>query len=92
MYYGPSVVKPFPSAIGNIVAKGEIGHNEQFLLLPQGFQVDSIITLSLIKRFKSFLSQMFSNSSAAILLYAGMGILCSVLRFCALINDWSETN
>ena len=35
----------------NIVAKGENAHNEQLLLLPQCFNIHSIIALSFIESF-----------------------------------------
>ena len=55
-----------------IVTKGEIAHNEQFLHLPQCFQLYSIIILSIKGIFNSCVG-MFSNPSAADLLYVGEG-------------------
>ena len=48
----------------NIVAKGDIAHNEQFLLLPQFFLLYSIIKLLFIE---------ISHSFAEDLLYVGKG-------------------
>ena len=54
----------------NIVAKGEITHAEQYLLLAQCFQIYSLIVLSFIERFHIF-ELISSTSSAADLLYVG---------------------
>ena len=56
----------------NIVAKEEIAHNEQFLLLSPCFQRCSIIVLS-FKVSLQLSSGMFLKSSAADLLYVGKG-------------------
>ena len=56
----------------NIVAKGEITHDEQFHLWPQCFQLYLTINLSLMEIFQDF-ATMFSKSSAADLLYVGKG-------------------
>ena len=56
----------------NIVAKGEIAHDQQFLLWPQSFQLYLIIKLSFMEIFQVFVT-MFSKSSAADLLYVGKG-------------------
>ena len=55
-----------------IVTKGEIAHNEQFLHLPQLFQLYSIIILSILDIFY-ILDLIISKSSAADLLYVGKG-------------------
>ena len=52
----------------NTVAKGEIVHYEQFLHLPQCFQLYLIIQLSFIEIFHVF-AYMFWKSSAADLMY-----------------------
>ena len=56
----------------NIVAKGEITHDEQFLLGPQCFQLYLTIKRFFMKIFQAFVT-MFSKSSAADLLYVGNG-------------------
>ena len=56
----------------NILAKGEIAHNEQFLLWPQCFQLYLSIKLSFIEIFQVFVT-MFSKLSAADFLYVGKG-------------------
>ena len=53
-------------------SKGEIAHDEQFHHLPQCFQLNIMIKLSLMKIFHIF-EKMFSKSSAADLLYVGKG-------------------
>ena len=58
--------------IENIVEKGEIAHDEQFLLLRQYFQLFSTNKLSLTEIFCNY-ATMFSKSSAADLLYVGKG-------------------
>ena len=50
-----------------ILANEEIAHNEQFLYLPQWFQLYSIIILSFIEFF-NILNLLISKSSAADLL------------------------
>ena len=50
----------------NIVTNGEISHNEQFLHLPQWFQICLIITPPYILQF---FAGMFTKLSAADLLY-----------------------
>ena len=52
----------------NNVAKGEIAHDEQFLLWPQCFQLYLTIKLSCMEIIQVF-ANMFSNLSAADLLY-----------------------
>ena len=54
----------------NIGANGYFAQDEQFLLLPQCFQLYSIITLSLVESFDIY-TEMFENSSNADLLYVG---------------------
>ena len=39
------------TALENIVGKGEIAHNEQFLLLPQCFLLNQIIVSALVHSF-----------------------------------------
>ena len=56
----------------NIVTKGEIAQDEQFHLLPQCFQLLSVIILSFIEISLVFAGY-FLNSSAADLLYVGKG-------------------
>ena len=56
----------------NIVAKGEIAHDEQFILLSQCFQLNSIINIQL-KHFLLNFVKMFSKSSAAECLDLGKG-------------------
>ena len=56
----------------NIVAKGEIAHDEQFLHLPQCFQLYLIIKGPFMEISQCF-ARMFSKSSAADLLYVGKG-------------------
>ena len=56
----------------NIVAKEEISHINLFSLLPQCFQMFSIITLTLTDVFYGLMI-CFSNLSAADLLYVGKG-------------------
>ena len=56
----------------NIVAKGEIAHDEQFPLWPQCFQLYLTIKLSFMEIFQVFVT-MFSKSSASDLLYMGKG-------------------
>ena len=56
----------------NTVAKGEIAHNEQFLHLPQCFQLYLMMKLLCIEIFHIFVN-MFLKSSAADLLYVGKG-------------------
>ena len=54
----------------NIVPKGEIAHDELFLLLAQCFQLCKLILLSFTEIFRIFVN-MFSKSSAVDLLYVG---------------------
>ena len=56
----------------NIVTKGEIAQNEQFLLLPQCFQLFSVIILTILENFHIF-ELTFLKSSAAGLLYVEKG-------------------
>ena len=56
----------------NIEAKGEIAHDEQFLLWPQCFQLYLTIELSFMEIFQVFVT-IFLKSSAADLLYVGKG-------------------
>ena len=56
------------------VAKGEIAHNEQFLHLPQRFQLNSIIIISFIQ-ISYILDVIISKLSTADLLYVGKGLL-----------------
>ena len=58
----------------NIVAKGEIAHNKQFLLRPQCFQLYLTIKLSLMDIFR-FLSQFFQSR---------------LLQICCLWNELSS--
>ena len=55
-----------------MMAEEEIAHYEQFLLWPQCFQIYLTIRLSFLEIFQVFVT-MFSKSSAADLLYVGMG-------------------
>ena len=55
-----------------MATKEEIVKNEQFLLLPQCFQLHSIFILSFIKIYHIFVA-LFSKSSAAELLHVGKG-------------------
>ena len=55
----------------NIVAKGEIDHDEQFLIWPQCFHIDLTIRLSFMEIKVSV--SLFSKSSALNLLYVGKG-------------------
>ena len=68
----------------NIVTKEEIYQNEQFLLLPQCFQLFLIINLSFMEIFHVFLN-MFQMLAAADLLYVGKGLMFS-LMFEVLMN------
>ena len=52
----------------NIVTRGQIGHNEDFSLLPQCLQLYSLIKRSFIEHFQVF-AKIFSKKSAADLLY-----------------------
>ena len=54
----------------NIVAKGKIAHDEQFLLWPQCFQLYLEIKLSFMEIFL-FFATIFSKSSVADLFYVG---------------------
>ena len=54
------------------MTKEEIAQNEQFLLLPQYFQLYSIFKLSFIEIFHN-IAKMISKSSAADLLYVEKG-------------------
>ena len=54
----------------NIVAKGEIAHDEQFLLWPQCFQLYLTVKLSFKEILQVFFT-MFSKSFAADLVYVG---------------------
>ena len=56
----------------NILAKGVIAQNEQFLYLPQYFQLYLTIILSFLDIFRTF-ANMISKLSAADLLYVGNG-------------------
>ena len=56
----------------NIVAKCEIAHDEQFLLLPQCFQLYLTIKQSVLEIFQVFVT-MFSILSAAVVLYMYVG-------------------
>ena len=56
----------------NIVAKGEIAHDDKFLLWPQSFQLYLTIKLSFMEIFQVFVT-VFSKSPAADLLYVGKG-------------------
>ena len=56
----------------NVEAKGEIAHDDQFLLSPQYFQLNEIIILSLMEIVHTF-DQMFSMFSAADILHVGKG-------------------
>ena len=58
----------------NIVTKREIVHNGQVFLLPQCFQLGSIILLSFMEMFHIF-ATMFSKLHAVDLLYVGKGLL-----------------
>ena len=55
------------------MAKGEIAHDEQFLLWPQYFQLYLTIKLSFMEIVQVFVT-MFLKSSAAELLYVGKGL------------------
>ena len=55
----------------NIMAKGEIAHDEQFPLFPQCFQLYLMIKLSFMELFHIF-AIIFSKSSAAELSYVEM--------------------
>ena len=48
----------------NVVAKGEIAHDELFHILPQCFQLYLMFKLSFMEMFHIF-ANMFSKSSAA---------------------------
>ena len=52
-------------------AKGEIAHNVQFPLWPQCFQL--YLTIKLLWRFFTFLSQCFQSCLLQICLYVGKG-------------------
>ena len=54
------------------MTKGEIAHDEQFLLWQQCFQLYLTTKLSFMEIFQVFVT-MFSMSSAAELLYVGNG-------------------
>ena len=56
----------------NIVAKGEIAHDEQFHLSPQCFQLYLTIKLSFMEIIQVFVT-MLLKSSAADWLYVGKG-------------------
>ena len=58
----------------NIVTKGDITHGEEFLCLPQCFQLYSMNKLSFMVVYYIF-AQMFSKLSAADLLYVEKGKL-----------------
>ena len=58
------IYRSFQTTFENIVAKGEIAHDEQFLLWPQYFQLYLMIKLSFMEIFQVFFT-MFSKSSAA---------------------------
>ena len=59
-------------SLENVVTKEEIAQNEQFLLLPQCFQLYSANTLYFFEKFHTSVD-MFSKLSAADLLYVGEG-------------------
>ena len=56
----------------NIAAKGEIAHDDQFLLWPQCFQLYLTIKLFFMEIFQVIVT-MFSKLSAADLLYVQKG-------------------
>ena len=60
------------STYETIEANKEIAHDEQFLLLPQCFQLDLVIILSFIEIVHDF-ANMFSKTSAADFLYVEKG-------------------
>ena len=60
------------TTLENIVAKGEIDHDEQFLLWPQCVQLYLTIKLSFMEIFHVFVD-MFPKASAADLMYVGKG-------------------
>ena len=60
------------TAFKNIVKKGEIAQNKQVLLLPQYFQLYSIILLLFIDIFTYFLDDVF-NGVCSEWLYVGKG-------------------
>ena len=78
-----NVFNPFPSFdasaaddfFENIMTKGRIAKNEQFLLLPQCFQLFLVIIPTFIEVFRVF-PWMFSKSSA-VDLYVGKGKIFS---------------
>ena len=60
------------TTFANIVAKGDIAHDEHFLFWPQCFQLYLTVDLSFLEIFQVF-ANMFSKSSAADLLYVEEG-------------------
>ena len=58
------------TTIENIVAKGEIAQNKQFLHLPQCLKLFAVIIPSFIEIFR-FFANMLSKLSVADLLYVG---------------------
>ena len=66
------------------MAKGEIAHNEQFLLWPQRFQLYLTIKLSFIDIVQGVVI-LFSKSSAADLLHVGKGLR-------TMLTGWREMN
>ena len=63
------------------MAKGEIAHDEQFLLWLQCFQLYLTIEISFMEIFQVLNVNMFSKSSAADLLYVGKGLLIYIALF-----------
>ena len=51
----------------NIVTRGDIAHNEQFLILPQCFQLYLIENLSFIAIFHFFVNKFWKSSAADLL-------------------------
>ena len=68
------------------MAKGEIAHDEQFLLWPQSFQLYLKIKLSLMEIFFQVFVTMFSKSPAADFLYGGKGYLSIMSQSIPLIT------
>ena len=65
----------------NIVAKGEMAHDEQFHLLSQSFQLYLIIKLSFMEIFHAF-ANMYFEMSTVDLLYVESVKLCFKTRNC----------
>ena len=59
------------------MTKGEIAHDEQFLLWPQGFQLYFTIKLSFMETFQVFVT-IITKSFAEDLLYVGKGYITAV--------------